>query len=166
MKYIFQQTYNFCVQCLLYNLMHRDIKKIIYIYIVYHSFPLWFQSHSMFFIVPFFQNFFSLSKWQKVKRTQKLQWAVEKLKRKLKTVGQKKTWANVLMNFSLHLELLFVGLLRNTVYLQKSGYSLKKPGRTCVFQGKAKKNLAHCLGIFLFHFLLLYNGYEKKIYLF
>ena len=43
---------------------------------------------------------------------------------------------------------------------------VKETWKDVCFSRESEKNLAHCLGIFLFHFLLLYNGYEKKIYLF
>ena len=50
------------------------------------------------------------------------------------------------------------GVSESTIRLRlskyKSGDSLKKAGMKCVLSRESEKNLPHCIGIFLFHFLV------------
>ena len=141
MKYISPQTHHFCIRGFLYNLMQRDISKIILIHFLFRSdfkvieCSLFWKSRGYIFFnlqsfrvlirkMYFFKKncLFLLYEFlplemakTKTKQNKKLEWAIEKLKRKSSTVEQKRTRANVSMNFNLHLGLLFVDLLRNMV---------------------------------------------------
>ena len=46
-----------------------------------------------------------------------------------------------------------------------SGDSLKRPGKK-YFIKKKWKNVAHCIGIYLFHYLIFQNSYEIIVNLF